>query len=258
MEDDRSFPPIFHNIAGSTLDDAVDALRECHEARSFKRKGAVCMHHEFISIHAEDHPSIPELEDLTYKWIELRSNGQDVVCFARAHLHTKAIHVHFAFSGTDLHGKALRLEKDQFLELRLAHEAYQLETYPHLSRSVVYHGKERQRSAIQADRNKRGQRDFARQKREAKQGKVAKSYKEHLSEVLAEAFKTTADIERRLALEKIAFYRRGHRLAGVIYQGKKFRFRSLGIDASPLQHLETIRPERPHKQAKNHEQDFQR
>ena len=242
MDNDKSFPPIYHNIPGSTPKAAIAALEQCSEARNFKRKDAVSMYHEWVSFHISDRPSIKALEDLAHKWIELRSKDQDAVCFARAHLHSKALHVHFAFSGTDLQGKALRLNKEDFLEIRRQHEKYQVEKYPELTRSIVYIDKEKLKMlpAKEADQKKRDQRDFSRKKRTGNE----KSHKDQCHDQVLESLvssQTFSEFEKAVQAKGLGLYRKGSRLEGITFKGKKYRFRSLGLDISAFRSIEQRR-----------------
>lgn len=246
MDNDKSFPPIYHNIPSSTPKAAIAELEQCSEARNFKRKDAVSMYHEWVSFHISDRPSIKALEDLAHKWIELRSKGQDAVCFARAHLHSKALHVHFAFSGTDLQGKALRLNKEDFLEIRRQHEKYQVEKYPELTRSIVYIDKEKLKMlpAKEADQKKRGQHEFSRQKRLRENGKETKSHKDQCHDQVLDSLvssQTFSEFEKAVQAKGLALYRKGSRLEGITFKGKKYRFRSLGLDISALRSIEQRR-----------------
>jgi hypothetical protein len=248
MENDRSFPPIYHNIPGTIPEAAIAALEKCSERRTAKRKDAVSMTHEWISFHPQDRPTVQELESLAQKWIELRSNGQDVVCFARAHLHTKALHIHFAFSGTDLRGKALRLSYEDFFRIRQEHEKFQTEVYPHLSRSVVYLDKEKLKmlGKKESDKKKRGQRDFARKKRLRESGKPKKSHKEVCQELVLESLLQSQSFdgfEGAIQSKGLGLYRRGksQRLEGIIFKKKKYRFKSVGLDANSLRSIEQKR-----------------
>ncbi|HEX2901327.1 MAG TPA: relaxase/mobilization nuclease domain-containing protein [Bacteroidia bacterium] len=242
MDKDTSFPAIYWNIPGSTPEAAIASLERCSESRNAKRKDAVSMHHEFLSFHAEDRPSIKAMEDLAYRWIELRSKGRDAVCFARAHLHSKALHVHFAFSGTDLQGKALSLNNDEFLEIRRQHERYQVEVYPELTRSIVYIDKEKLKMlpAKEADQKKRDQREFSRKKRTGNE----KSHKDQCHDQVLESLvssQTFSEFEKAVQAKGLGLYRKGSRLEGITFKGKKYRFRSLGLDISALRSIEQRR-----------------
>jgi hypothetical protein len=242
MKDDTSFPPIYHNIPGSTPEAAIAALEKCSEARNVKRKDSVSMFHEWISFHADDRPSIEAMEDLAHKWIELRSKDQDAVCFARAHLHSKALHLHFAFSGTAIDGKALRLNNDDFLEIRRQHEKYQVEVYPELTKSIVYLDKEKLKMlpAKEADQGKRDQREFSRRKRTGNE----KSHKDQCHDQVLESLtqsKSFNEFEKAVQAKGLGLYRRKGRLEGIAFKGKKYRFRSLGLDVSALRSIEQKR-----------------
>jgi hypothetical protein len=246
MENDRSFPPIYHNIPGTTPEAAISALEKCSERRTSKRKDAVSMTHEWISFHPHDRPTIHELEDLAHKWIELRSKGQDAVCFARAHLHSKSLHIHFAFGGTDLHGKALRLNNEEFLRIRQEHEKYQVEKYPHLSRSIVYLDKEKLKmlGKEESDKRKRGQHEFSRKKRLRESGKPERSHKENCQDIVLESLVSSQSFdgfEKSIQSKGLGLYRRGRRLEGITHKGKKYRFRSLGLDIATLTTIEQRR-----------------
>ena len=246
MQDDTSFPPIYHNIPGSTPQAAIATLEKCSEARNVKRKDSVSMYHEWISFHAEDRPSIEAMEDLAHKWIELRSKGQDAVCFARAHLHSKALHVHFAFGGSDLQGKALRLNNDDFLEIRRQHEKYQVEKYPEFTKSIVYLDKEKLKMlpAKEADQKKRSQHEFSRQKRLCENGKETKSHKDQCHDQVLQSLvssQTFSEFEKAVQAKGLGLYRKGRRLEGITFKGKKYRFRSLGLDVSALRSIEQRR-----------------
>ena len=97
------------------------------------------MYHEILSFHKADREHLtPEvLEDLTRKYLSLRA--PDGLAFASSHHDREHIHVHIVLSGTELRSsKTLRMDNPTFTRVRRQIEAYQLEKYPELTKSVVH------------------------------------------------------------------------------------------------------------------------
>jgi hypothetical protein len=132
-------PAVIHNLT-SDLED-LDHIRSEFNANSRllppRRNGNV-LYHEIMSFHASDTESISEfvLEDLIRRYLDLRAPR--ALAYARTHLDTACVHVHFLISANDVDSaRRHRLSRSQFRRVQRDLERYQRERYPELERSIA-------------------------------------------------------------------------------------------------------------------------
>jgi hypothetical protein len=220
---------IFHNITIPKLEDAISEFQENDQYRK-KRNGGVAIYHEILSFHEKDtsHLTPDVLDDIAKKYIELR--GESALCFAKAHIDDKHIHIHFAFSGTEcFSSKTLRLDNKAFRRVKHEIEKYQMLKYPELSHSVVYHKQNEKRK-------KKSDREYQLKKRTQKE-----TDKEFIRSSFDKEFQKSVSFYSFLEnLKKDGFevYLYRNKPNGVLYNGRKFRFRTLGFGHERFKELE--------------------
>ena len=228
---------IFHNFQHTDEDLVTREFRENDQFRT-KRKRGVVMYHEVLSFHPNDTEKLTAdiLEDLSQKYIEIR--GQNALVLAKPHLENQNVHIHFAFSGTELKSsKTLRMNNAEFARNRKAIEQYQVEKYPHLDASLVYLNKKELAVLNQKDRDKHGRQEKEYQLK--KRGKLAD--KDQLKIKVREAYHQANNLlafYRNLEQQNLSIYERRGRKTGILFGKRKFRFSTLGIDKAMLKKLE--------------------
>lgn len=217
----RGATGIYHNITVPTLENAQHEFLENDRYRQ-KRKSGVVIYHEILSFHENDSQFLsPEiLEDISRKYIALR--GENALCFSKPHVNDKHFHIHFMFSGTEcFSSKTLRLDNKKLRRVKRDIEKYQMERYPELTSSIVYHN-ERQKAEKKSDR------EYQLKKRTGKE-----SDKDFLITELTTLFNKCTGFDSFVELVRsngFICYEYRNKIKGVIYNGRKFRFSTLGFD----------------------------
>jgi len=168
-------------------------------------RGKNYLYHEIISLNPNN-LSIQEqqniLIDLVNKYISLRAENH--LTFTALHNDKKHIHIHLMISANELEGsKRVRLSKRAFSTIQKELEQYVNSTYPQLGSTKHYN----------------------------KDLTLIKSKKELLKSSLDDLFNNSHskdDFRRVSEALKIEFYTRGKTI-GVIYEGKKYRLKTLGV-----------------------------
>ena len=212
---------ITHNMRGKSIDGWAQQFKENEKNRTRKRrKDGVYFNHEILSWHKDDtkHLSNEKLEKMIREYIQLRNkNGMYVAC---AHHDKNHVHVHICSSGIDRTGKAMRMSRKELFDLKKNIQQFQIDKFPELSHSVVRHG--RKNKAITTDK------EIQYKRRTGKQTK-----KEELLSILNDCqklSKTQEDFFARLKGCKLQTYVRGGRIYGVVFENRKYRFKTLGIN----------------------------
>jgi hypothetical protein len=224
----RSFV-IKHNLKGNSIDQWTKQYRDNEAFRKRKRKDSVFVTHEVISFHREDakNLSLDKLELIAREYINLRNPKGIYV--GVPHFNTGCYHIHFAVSGIAYRsGESLRLSKQELLKLKKGIQAYQLEKFPELSKSVVEHGKNlNPRYSEKEYQYKR------RTARESDKGQVIGMLKTFYKKA-----SSREDFFEMLKESSLTSYSRGGKLTGVLYQGRKFRLGRLGFTDERLNELD--------------------
>lgn len=188
------------------------------EHRIHARSNSIYAHHEILSFHKDDgvHITNEMLRDFATKYIELRAPNAQVVSVA--HFDKDHHHLHFAISGVNYKvGSSSSISKSRFAEIKKEVQEMQQSKYPELIHSVVNHEKRQ---------------DFAKESLLDRVEERRLTNKEIISFTLQEAFKKS-NSERQLISnlkeEGIEAYHRNEKLTGVWFEGRKYRFRTLGF-----------------------------
>ena len=168
-------------------------------------RGKNYLYHEIISLNPNNLPLQEQqhiLIDLVNKYISLRAENH--LTFTALHQDKDHLHIHLMISANELEGsKRIRLSKKEFSTIQKELEQYVNSTYPQLGTTKHYN----------KDLNQ------------------IKSKKELLKISLDDLFINSHSKEefRRLSEElNLEFYTRG-KTVGVIYKGKKYRLKTLGV-----------------------------
>jgi len=231
--------PITHNLYtdGSNIETVNQAFlanaRYCPP-----RKNGVILYHEILSISGGDRSQVTHeiLTDLAQKYIALRA--AEALVFGTIHFEDNP-HVHLMISGNLSHRpEKLRLSQSEFNRIKRDLERYQKENYPQLTHSLVFEqgrGRDEQKGTSVYHKIPRKSSEQERARRRNRQGIAANSQKDclrdHVRLSLVGAF-SVSDFSERLRKHDISLYSRRNNLSGVVFQGKKYRFRTIGLDAS--------------------------
>jgi hypothetical protein len=214
---ERSFV-ISHHLRGNTIKQWEKQLTENESHRLRKRKDTIKLYHEILSWHKDDakNLTLPMLEDMAREYIKQRNpNG---IYIAVPHFDKDHYHIHICVSGVEYKtGKSLRLSKAALGKLKNGIQKYQIEKYPELTNSVVEHGKRRKQ--VKTDKEYKFN---WREGRETDKEKLQK-----LLGYISEKAKSQDEFYNLLKDEKLEVYNRNGKPAGVIFNGRKFRFSRL-------------------------------
>ncbi len=222
---------ILHNLEGEDIDDWVHAFEENEGDRTHRRKNNVILTHEILSWHPDDTPNLTleAIEDMARQYIQERNpNGLYV---GAIHLSQNHYHVHFCVSGVEYRsGKAMRLSKKEFHETKSNTQAYQKQQYPELSNSLVSHGN--------AKTPQLSDREYWRSRQTGEP-----STKELVFQLVKEVQDKATSIEELESLlqkAEVELYRRNGKVQGVIFKGRKYRLKRLGITLEYSRELQPI------------------
>lgn len=212
---------IAHNLRGNSIEDWVAQLKANDDRRTVRRKDSVRMYHEILSWHADDarHITPEKMEQMTREYIRLL--GITGSYLAVPHYNTSHYHVHLLVSGVDRDGKAMRMSRAELGELKKNIQQYQIAKFPELTKSVVAHGRKAKQQTSE---------------KEVQPGVYTKkmSVREQVRTIVLECHEQSVsqeDFFARLKAHRMETYVRGGRAYGVAYDGKKYRFSTLGIES---------------------------
>ena len=218
--------------------------------RSFYGGKEVRYYHEILSFSPHSKPTKTELEDLIWKYLELRLDAP-TLAFSTVHFSVSHYHAHVIIHGIDKYGKSIRKSKQAFKEdVQVSLNQYQQKYHPRLCDSLIDYS--------QPSKNKAKLESDASRQRKDRTGES--SHKETLNEILSKVFIEASSPEAfvaELAFHNIDVYYRRDVLTGIVYQGRKYRLRkTLGIDFEQLlkpklrkerlERLRTINKEQTH------------
>jgi hypothetical protein len=232
-------PPVLHNLNADGQDPNKINRAFMQNAKGCPpRKNGVVLYHEILSLSPEDRPcATPEiLAELAERYLSLRAPR--AMAYGRVHFDQNP-HIHLIISG-NLRGQAkkLRLSRQAFSSVKRELEAYQKQHYPELSRSIVFDNAKEKAREVKEKKEASGKMirkpsEQERKKRLVKQGRGVPSQKKSLRRHVIEALTGAGSPEiftARLAQRNIRLYERGGRLAGIVENGKKYRFRTLDLE----------------------------
>jgi hypothetical protein len=223
----ESFEARAFNMYGRTQ---KELLREFLENAKYLKnsRGKVYLYHEIISLEKELENSKEMLFDLAKKYTHLRAENHLV--YAVMHNDTRNPHIHLIISANEIQNdKRKRLSKTHFKEVQKELEEYKNQKYLHLSKTYIYENKQ---DTLKTSR--------AEQEMKHKRNKTPK--KEYLRDELEKIFLNTTSqkyLENALNNKGFSIYSRASTI-GVIFENKKYRLKTLGLDRSYKQTLMNI------------------
>jgi predicted DNA-binding protein (MmcQ/YjbR family) len=227
----RSFV-VTNNLKGQTINEWVNEFKWNEKCRKHKRKNNIFLTQEIISFHREDSKNITlkKMQDMAREYMRLRNPNS--VFVASPHFDKSHWHIHIIVASVEYRsGKSLRMSRRELADLKKGIQNYQIEKYPELSKSIVKHGRKR--------KSKITDKEYQYKQRTGKQTK-----REELFSIISDCHKnskTQEDFLTRLKTTGLQTYIRGGRIYGVIYEDKKYRFKTLGIDIENFQSKEIRR-----------------
>lgn len=215
-EHDRFF--LTHNVRGDTVDEWVHSFMENQTKHGKVRKNGTKVLHEIISFHIKDAQRIDmhKLQDIAREYIKLR--GIRGMYVAIPHVEDDHQHIHVCGSPWEFGGKqSMRLSREEFKQLKIAMQEYQERQFPELAHSVVNHNKQSPVRDV----------DIA-------------PHQTKLDEVIARVYAalrttdTTEKLVSSLEHHGLSVYYRSTKPAGVLFEGRKYRFKRLGLSWEAL------------------------
>lgn len=220
----RSFL-IAHNVKGNTIQHWVKQFKENETYRKIKKTNSVLLYHEIINFHKEDNVTLDILEDIVRQYIQMRNPKGMYV--AVPHFDTQP-HIHLAMSGLEYHtGNAMRMSKTELSQLQQGIQSYQKQNYPQLVHSIVNYG--RKKGKALSDREW-----------QMKQRTGRATQKESLQKIMELAYtraKSPKDFFELLKKSGAETYVRGGKVSGVVWKGRKFRFKKIGMSIEKINEL---------------------
>jgi hypothetical protein len=217
---------IRHNIRSRSVDGYIREFQSNNLTRIHKRSNQIALHHTILSWSDKDAIHITEemLSDIAKQYIRLR--GENNLFLGTVHRDRSHIHIHLAVSGTELNGKASRISKEKFADIKKSLTLYQKEKYPSLCHSLPRHGKKKE-----SECSKNLTRPFSTNTRLSKKEQLAT----HLEKIKSDA-KSFNEFLSLLKVQSYEPYYRGTEkiLTGIKLEGVKYRFKTLGFDTQVL------------------------
>ena len=197
-------------------------LEQFHRNAELLRKNARCnvFYHEIVSLqYRRDVPldrQMKALHDLTNKYLSMR--GTRLIGYGRMHLEQGHLHMHLMLSANELNQEKRHwLTKADFREIQQQCERYLHQNYPDLKQPVIYlDGKEKISTR---------QREYEYTRRTGKPSRK-QQVRDRLAAVLAMEY--SGSLAAYLEAYGFDLYQRGKHV-GVIYQGTKYRIKTLGL-----------------------------
>lgn len=212
QKDGQKSITIRKNVRSRKVENVIKEFKANESLSKYHRSDAVKLYHTVLSFHEKDSPFLNEkvLKDFTREYMKQRGENMYI---AAAHFDKEHTHIHICESGSGyLTGKANRLSKEQYRELKVAMQTFQQTKYPMLTHSLVRHDKGK------------NPKDIAIGKRQSKKQALLDCLKQ--TEQKSKNLTEFLELIRRSGHEP---YYRGDKLAGVKYEGDtKFRFSNLG------------------------------
>lgn len=225
-------PAFTYNLNNTRSREAILAEFQDNANLVKRRHKGNYLYHDILSFHPEDAPKLTTaiLHDLANKYLELRTQGKSLG-YGVAHLEPgKNPHLHLMISANAFgESKKIDLKGRAWTDLRLGIEAYQMERYPFLEKSIVFH-KERKRKQTIKKTRKEEERERRLQKDEIKQPSRKETLQEKVLSCLTQSHSET-EFASRLNAIGLKGYKRGKNYVVIDENGIKHRLKTLGLMA---------------------------
>lgn len=197
-----------------------------------KSRGKVYLYHEVISLEnttLDLEKSQNILFDLASKYINLRASNH--LIYWTIHNDTNNPHIHLVISSNEIEwNKRVRLSKKVFWLIQEELENYKNEHYKELEQSNIYN-----KSKIHS-KSKRIEQEIKHKRKKVPKKELIK---EELNQIFARSQSIKA-LENTLKLSNYKLYENGSTL-WVIYEDKKYRLKTLGLEKEYKQTLQKIK-----------------
>jgi hypothetical protein len=220
--------PYLHNFKGNTKTEWLKELYQNEAFRQRSRSDQVYFYHAILSFSNQDSNKISSemLMDFSKQFVSLR--GKEGMYLSASHHDRNHTHIHFLISALEYKtGKAFRMNKDQFQELKIELQNYQIEKYPFLVNSLPQHGSGK---------------EYLTNREYGAKVKNSKSYlksqiSQKVNDILLES-KSIQNFTENLGLAGLHHYERGGKVYGVTIDDKNYRFSGLGVEMDKFNSLE--------------------
>lgn len=216
-----------HNIrSGSSVEDIIKEFQTNESYRLYKRKDSVVLYHHIISFSPKDKEKISKqiLKDISNQFIKLRA--PNCLNLAVAHLEKQHQHIHIVTSGVQVNGRSSRVSKQEFTHILNSIESYQQEKYPELTNSKNRHTAKESNNTNQLIEILKTQRKT-----------VKHSLATRLNGVIGNATSSNDFFDQLVKQNYEPYYRNG-KPQGIVFEGRKHRFSSLGLDQESILDLD--------------------
>lgn len=214
-----------HNVRSDNIFGFIKEFQAVENRRTFKSSRTVAVHHTIVSWNGLDRKHVNEamLKDISQEYIKLRGENNLYVC--TLHTDRNHLHLHIAMSGTQLDGKAARVSRKEFHDIKIKLQEYQKAHYPKLIHSLPDHGK-KQRQEVQEKNIKIQRNDRS-------------TVKNHLLSCLETIEpKSSKYFFSTLKEHGYSTYYRNGKLTGLVGNGIKYRLSKLPVDLTKLETLD--------------------
>lgn len=233
---------VFQHLNSIRHDDICAQFESLYKQKNV-RKGGIKFQHIIQSYSPLDTPNLTEeiISDLAYKYIE--TTYPTALVYGVLHSSEGHQHIHLLVSSNHVHEpeRAIRLSKADFLQSRIDLENYQKKVYPHLKHSLCYTNEKK--------------------KEQRYKPKKYESIKAELIEFIAQTFDSPDSKDWNSFYEKVGqregieLYAYRGKINGLLYQGKKYRFSTLGLTADKKKILDQLDKLHKTREGKTHSKD---
>ncbi len=238
----RSFV-LTNNLKGQTIEEWAREFKENEKHRIHNRKNNVKITQEIIAFHKGDTKmlTLKKMEKIARQYMRLRNTN--AVYVAVPHFDKEHPHIHIVAAAVEYHsGKSLSMSRGKFMQLKKDIQAYQIEKFPELARSVVRHGRRKKTRLTDREYQYR-----------LRTGSHTK--REEIIELVTRCLRDANSPEEflnRMAAENVQTYSRNGKTIGVIRHGRKYRFKQLGVELLKPSHRhrrlsKTVEQSMPHR-----------
>jgi hypothetical protein len=171
--------------------------------------------------------SLEKMKDMAHQYIKIRNENASYI--GVPHRDKNHFHVHLCISAVEAKtGKAVRISRTEFKEVKEKIQQFQISKYPELSNSIVNHS-QKAKQPIQES-------EYQQKKRGGMQSEKEK-VKQQLENIFKAATSKT-DFYSKVQGEGLAIYERGGKFYG-IEGDRNMRFSTLGFADTRLQELDS-------------------
>ncbi len=209
-----------NNLKGQTVEEWTREFKENETYRIHKRKNNVKIRQEIIALHKGDAKllTLNKMEKIAKEYMRIRN--PNAMYIAVPHFDKDHPHIHIVSSAVEYRsGKSLSMSQEEFGQIKKDIQAYQVEKYPELIRSVVRHGRKNKLQVTDKE-----------YQYTVRTGKKTK--REVVIELANACFQGSTSQESFLAALReggLETYERRGTITGIIHEGIKYRFKKLGL-----------------------------